>query len=216
VLLRADNQPIDTRFGDAAWITDFITPDNPDVILKYQQLTEGLTDPNDIAYSCWYYISHQPYIPLISAKLTAAGKTFRQKDTWFYPAESIHIGKGNCANKSFVLTSLLKNRFKSPGEVYCAVGNVTLDGIGSHAWVQMNQGGRSYLLETTQPNITKALIPTDIAEAYEPMVYFDEKNVYTTGEKVSVRQVLQSHFGVCAVPFLQTYLCERCLSLEGV
>jgi len=216
VLLRADNQPIDTRFGDAAWITDFITPNNPDVILKYRALTQGLIDPNDIAYACWHYIANQPYVPLVASHLSAAGKTFRQSDTWFYPAESIQLGVGNCSNKSFVLASILKNYFKAPGEVYCVVGNLTLDGIGSHAWVEVNSRGRSIILESTQPNVTNALIPKHLAGAYEAKVYFDEKNVYTTDNKVSVRQVFQSHFGVCAVPFLKTYLCERCLSLEGV
>ena len=216
MMLKADNQPIDTRFGDAAWITDFITPDNPDVILKYRELTLGLTDPNDIAYALWHYISHQPYTPLVAAKLSAAGKTFRQKDTWFYPAESIQLGIGNCANKSFVLASLMKNYFKAPGMVYCTVGNITLDGIGSHAWVELNSARGSYILETTQPNISHAIVPKHLADAYAAKVYFDDKNVYTTDEKVSVAQVFQSHFGVCAVPFLKTYLCERCLALEGV
>lgn len=214
-MLKADNQPIDTRFGDAAWITDFITPRNPDVILKYQELSQGLTDPSDIAISLWHYISHQPYVPLVAARLQAGGKTFRQKDTWFYPAESLQLGIGNCANKTFVLASMLKNQFRSPGEVYAVVGNIKLDGIGSHAWVEINRGGRSYIMETTQPNINSALIPTDLADAYVPKVYFDEKNVYTTGENVDVKQVFEAHFGVCALPFLKDYLCERCLSLPG-
>jgi hypothetical protein len=214
MFLKADNQPVDTRAGhDAVWITDFITPNNPDVILKYRALTQGQTDPNDIAYSLWHYISHQPYVPLVSSKLSAAGRTFHQKDTWFYPAESIQLGIGNCANKSFVLASLLKNYWKAPGQVYCVVGNIKLDGIGSHAWVELNSGRGSYILETTQPNISHAIIPKNVVDAYEGMVYFDDESVYTTGDRVSVKNVLSSHFGVCAVPFLKTYLCERCLSL---
>ncbi len=357
MLLKAENQPIDARVGnDAAWITDFITPNNPDVILKYRELTRGVVTPGDTAVALWHYVSHQPYVPLISARMSADGKTFKQKDTWFYPAESVHLGFGNClagdtkiltakdgqfeivrieqlsdfygrsvvsynweagkvelkpiiawfnngkrevikarfnngesisatpnhilfhngqelsfeqaisggadlhnvrfippprysikgqeiqgvfrapvydlevadnhnfmlangtlvhncANKSFVLTSLLKNYFSAPGQVYCAVGNISLDGIGSHAWVELNNNGIPYILETTQPNISRALIPKYLASAYKGMVYFDQENVYTTDEKVSVAKVLSSHFGVCAIPFLETYLCERCLSL---
>lgn len=216
MLIKVDNQPIDTRFGDAVWITDFISPNNPDVMLKFRELTKGLSDPNDIAIALWQYVSRQPYVPFMASSLTAAGKTIRQPDTWFYPAESIHLAKGNCANKSFVLASLLKNRFREPGQVYCVVGNITLDGIGAHAWVEINSGGYAYIMETTHPDISQALIPAHLIDAYDAKVYFDDNNVYTADEKVDAGQVFQSHFGMCAVSFLDTYLCERCLTLEGV
>lgn len=215
-MLKVDNQPIDARVGgDAVWITDFITPNNPDILLKYNELTAGLTDPDDIAVALWHYISHQPYVPLIFARLNVLGKTFQQKDTWFYPGESLQIGKGNCANKSFVLASLLKNYYRVPGQVFCAMGNITLDGIGAHAWVELNNSAGRFIIETTQPNLEHALIPKEAAIAYDAKVYFDERDVYVNGQGISAPQALSAHFGVCAVPWLENYLCQKCLTLEG-
>ena len=216
MLIKADNQPVDTRFGDAIWITDFITPNNPDVILKYRELTKGLYDPDDIAIALWNYVANLPYVPSVSARLIAGGKQFKQHDTWFFPAEAMLVEKSNCANRSFILASLLKNYLTTPGEVYCVVGNLSLDGIGAHAWVQVNRGSRSYIMETTLPNLHFALIPTHLADAYMPKVYFDEKSVYTVDNTVSVAKVLESCFGLCAIDFLESYLCKKCLELEGV
>mgnify|MGYP001573059683 CR=1 FL=1 len=215
MLIRADNQPIDTRFGDATWITDFITPNNPDVILKYQELTEGLTNPDDIIIAIWQYVAMKPYVTLVASKLLVGGKVLVQEDTWFFPAEAMKVGALNCANKAFLLTSLLKNYMLKPGDVYCVVGDLTLGDVGSHAWVEVRRGGRLYIMETTQPNIRYALIPKELAKAYEAKLYFDEKTVYTVDNRVNIVEVLQADFALDPIQYLETYLCERCLELEG-
>lgn len=211
----ADNQPISARWGGANWITDFVTPENPTVQLTYDKLAGGQTDPDAVTQSLWYFVSHQPYVPLMGSTLRAVGETDHQKDTWFFPSEAITLAKGNCANKSFVLASLMKNYFKAPGQVYVVVGNLHMGEIGAHAWVELNDASGSYIVETTQPNVEKYLIPTSLATAYEPKVYFDETSVFTAYYDTDVVDTLDQHFGVCAIPFLKDYLCEKCLSLEG-
>lgn len=213
MLVKTDNQPITSRFGEAVWITDFITPENPDVVLKYQELTEGLFLPFDRVIALWDYVALLPYKPEIRARLTVEGRSRSQKDAWLYPAEVIRFEKLNCVNRSFLLTSLLKNEFPSENGVYCVMGFVNIDGIGGHAWVQFPYQGQDYVLETTQPNITKALIPLSRLKAYESKVYISDENVYTVDAATDAAEVLNARFGVCAVEFLREYLCDRCLGL---
>jgi len=213
MLVKADNQPINARAaGDANWITDYITPRNPDVMLKYQLLSKGLYRSEDIITAIWRYVASFPYKETISSKLITGGKTFIQKDTWFYPAETLKIQTSNCANRAFLLASLLKNHLTEPGDVYVVVGNITIDGIGAHAWVQVRVNDRPYFLEATQLNLPNAFIPTS-QSAYNPIVYLDENSVYTVSTTIDIAEVLSARFGVCAIPFLRNYLCDKCLSL---
>lgn len=209
----ADNQPISARWGGADWITDFCTPKNPTVQLQYRALTNGLSKDEDIINSVWYYISHQPYVPLMKSTLNSVGESKTNKDTWFFPSEAIVLAKGNCANKSFVTASILKNHFPTLGQVYVVVGDLHMGQVGAHAWVELNLPGGSYILETTQPAAGKALFPKARADAYEAKAYFDEQHVYTVKPQDSVNKIFEAHFGVCAIPFLKDYICEKCLVL---
>lgn len=211
-LIKTDNQPIDTRFGDATWLTDFITPNNPDVILKYQELTNS----DDILIALWRYVAAKPYVPLVASKLVVGDRVLAQRDTWFFPAEAMKVGALNCANRAFLLASLLKNHLRSPGDVYCVIGDLVLGDVGSHAWVEVRVRGQTYIMETTQPNIRYAMIPKDLAGAYQAMVYFDEKSVYIVDRSVNIVEVLQADFALDPINYLETYLCERCLEMESV
>ena len=212
-LIPADNQPIDSRFGDNIWVTDLITPENPDVMLRYLELTENLHTPEDKITALWRYVANLPYNETIRSKLIVNGYSFSQSDTWFYPAETMRIKKSNCANRSFLLASLLKNGLPAPGQVYCVAGNLAIDSIGAHAWVELNLHGRDFILETTQPNLGNPLLPVGALANYEAVVAFDENAVYTVYEGANVRNIINAHFGVCAIPFLEDYICEKCLRL---
>jgi len=213
VLVKTDDQPITARFGEAVWLTDFITPDNPDVVLKYQELTKGHSSIPDKTVALWDYVANIPYRCEIRAKLSVEGRNLVQKDAWFFPAEVLQLPKANCVNRTFLMTSLLKNLLPDESDVYGVMGYVTMDGIGGHAWVEADIEGRKYLIETTQPNLPYALIPAEKAKAYDPKIYFSGKNVYTVDSKTDAADILSAHFGVCAVEFLRLYLCERCLEL---
>jgi len=212
-LVETDNQPITSRFGEAVWITDFITPENPDVVLKYQALTKGLSLPIDRVVALSDYVTQLPYKAEINSKLSAENYKYSQKDTWFYPAEAMRVKRLNCVNRSFLLASLLKNEFPSENDVFCVMGFVRIDGIGGHAWVQFNFQGQDYVLETTQPNLPKAFIPLSRLKGYDSKVYITGENVYTVDEATDAAEVLNARFGVCAVEFLRLYLCDRCLGL---
>jgi len=216
MLVKADDQPIQSRFGDSVWLTDYITPHNPDVMLKHQQLVRPGQVAEDATAKLWEYVVTLPYKPNIAAILKAGGQTIPQKDTWFFPAEVMQIRQSNCANRSFLMASLLKNILPAPGQVYCVLGHITVDGIGAHAWVEANIRGKRYIIETTQPKIPRVLMPAERAPDYQGIVYFDDNSVYTVTGGANIKEVLNAKFGVCAIPFLRQYLCDRCLGLEAM
>ncbi|KKN52929.1 hypothetical protein LCGC14_0607300 [marine sediment metagenome] len=212
-LIVADNQPIDARFGDSIWLTSFITPNNPDVRLKYLEITQGILATNDKIDALWRYVAEFKYKPIISSTLSTPGRKLHQEDTWFFPAEAMLLANLNCANRAFLLTSLLKNELPVPGQVYSVFGELTHNGIGNHAWVQAQIEGRLYILEATITDKARAIIPASTLDIYKGKVYFDEETVYAV-EDVDVCSVINERFSVCAIPFLENYLCEKCLALE--
>ena len=213
-LIVADNQPIDARFGDSVWLTSFITPDNPDIRLKYLEITDGLFITRDRVDALWRYVAEFRYKSVISSTLTTQGRKLYQEDTWFFPAEAMLLPQLNCANRSFLLTSLLKNEFPVRGQVYCVMGVLTNNGVGNHAWVEAKLDGQRYILEATITDKGRAIIPASALDIYQGEVYFDEEDVFTEAG-ADVASVINQRFGVCAIPFLETYLCEKCLTLEG-
>ncbi len=212
-LVSSDNQPIDARFGDSVWLTSFITPDNPDVRLKYLELTDGSVSPDDKITYLWRYVAAFKYQPVIPSTLITPSRSLHQQDTWFFPAEAMLLGKLNCANRAFLLTSLLKNELPLNGQVYCVMGKLTHNGTGNHAWVEAQIDGRMYIVEPTITDKVRAIIPVNCIDIYEAEVYFDEEKVYTVGG-IDVANVINNRFELRDIPFLENYLCEKCLALE--
>lgn len=213
-LVKADNQAITARFSEAVWITDFITPSNPEVVMLYDKLTHGVNSTHDRILALWQYVANIPYREFVGARISINGRSSYQKDTWLYPAEVIRLAPiANCANKSFLLTSLILNELPEQ-QVKCVLGHLRLDGIGAHAWVEIELDGSDYILEGTQPSIQKAIIPLSVASAYEPVIYFSNEGVYTLGNGDDIGKIIEERFGFCAIPFLREYLCDRCRDLE--
>ena len=82
----------------------------------------------------------------------------------------------NCANKSFLLTSLLRNELPS-SEVYCVLGNLHNGKPGGHAWVQLGLDNEQYTMESTMPT-APPLIPISQAVRYEAVHFFNDESVY--------------------------------------
>ena len=213
-LIVADNQPIDARFGDSVWLTSYIAPDNPDVRLKYLELTEGIFSSKDKIDALWRYVAEFKYKPTISSTLTTPGRRLQQNDTWFFPAEAMLLENLNCANRAFLLTSLLKNELSARGQVYCVMGVLSNNNVGNHAWVEAQIEGRMYILEATITDKARAIIPVACLDIYHGEVYFDEEEVYTVSG-IDAAQVINAKFELEDIPFLENYLCEKCLTLEG-
>jgi hypothetical protein len=180
-----NDQPIaSTFFGQGKWLTEFITPNNGDIQLLSKQLTANLEDKSKMARASWAWVAHNVrYVPFVKARLEVEGKTSIQNDYWADPSLTMHTGIGNCANKAFLLTSLLRN-FIDEGNVKCVLGNLCQNGkCGGHAWVQVYaDDGQPYIMESTREDVP-AFIPAEGLSIYDPVIYFNDKFVEAIPQK---------------------------------
>ncbi len=83
-----DNQPISAGFfGEGRWLTDYVTPEQPDIQVLYREITKGLTSPEDKITACWDWVATQvKYKTFITASLNIEGKKSVQDDYWQNPS----------------------------------------------------------------------------------------------------------------------------------
>jgi len=114
-------------------------------------------------------------VTAVKGKLCIAGKCFFQDDLWQDPSITIHTKIGNCANSAMLLASLVRNALL-PNQAYCVLGNLHSSKPGGHAWVKVVVDGEDFIMEATSPK-APALVPEGAAERYEPVHYFNDKEV---------------------------------------
>ena len=186
-VVKIDDQPIAASFfNEGRWLTDFITPEASDVQELFHQLTKGITDPVDKIAACWKWVASKVrYVPFVRGKLMVNGRSSVQDDLWQLPSLTIHTLVGNCASKSFLLTSLLRNEL-SPDQVYCALGNLYNGKPGGHAWVALKPPEGEQVMETTVPT-APLMVPAVKATRYEPVHYFNDDVVYAVEGKTQLQ-----------------------------
>ncbi|MCD6362137.1 MAG: hypothetical protein J7M38_14865 [Armatimonadetes bacterium] len=207
-----DNQPIGgkhsaaTILGETKLLTDWITPSVIEIQNKYDELTRGLSSIEDKIKACLRYVSSFPYVQFIRVSANVAGKVFVQPDAWLEPSQVIHAPRTNCANRTYLLASLLRQELPAEN-VYACLGNLNVDGQDGHAWGYVRLGGRDYILETTNPRTRDKLIPVEtVGNLYEDVIYFNDAGVRVIPDK-QVREP----FSVCfnCIPFLSEYVDNR-------
>ncbi|MFA5401487.1 MAG: hypothetical protein WC359_13640 [Dehalococcoidia bacterium] len=172
-----NDQPVSaTFFGEGRWLTDFITPDALEVQALHEKLTKGITEVIERITSCWKWVADQVnYVKFVRGKVWIAGKVSVQDDLWTLPETTIKTRVGNCAVKSFLLTSLLRNEL-SEDEVACVLGNLYTGRPGGHAWVNVRFGGEEYTMESTT-SLVPPLVPSCATDRYEAVHFFNDKKV---------------------------------------
>jgi len=197
--IEIDDQPISaTFFGEGKWLSDFITPDEPDIVMLHKQLASGI-DKGDAIVSCWDWVANEvKYKNFIQAEIRIEGRTSYQDDFWQSPSVCSKTHVGNCANKAFLLTSLLRNSL-GPDEVYCVLGNLYNGHGAGHAWVEAVINGENYIVESTRNDVpmTRA-IDTD---RYEAVHYFNDQKMYAVPGKT-----VMTPFQACYSSWLKDYL----------
>jgi len=197
-----DNQPIGgangaTLLHEGRWLTEWVTPQNLEVQSEYERLTQGLTSSWDKVMACFNRVLEIPYTQAVRVRVSVDGKTYVQDDAWLDPGQALKAPKLNCANRAFLLATLLRQEFP-PDKVWVVLGNLNVDGQGGHAWVLLHNS-EDYILETTSPNISK---PIRHSEAHEGIVYFNDQQVRMVPD-LKIREP----FTKCwCVPFLADYL----------
>ncbi len=202
IRIATDDQPISSRFfGEAKWLTEFVTPESLEVNTLYKKLTEGQETLEEKLIACWYWVADKVrYKKFITGTLRIEGKAEYQNDLWCDPSLTIRTKVGNCANKAFLLTSLL--RWDLPADnVFCVLGNLNNNGdSGGHAWCQVNLGGADYIMESTRPDVPH-LIKASIATKYEAVHLFNDKEVFYV-EGMTVMEPFTAAYS----PWLKDYL----------
>lgn len=185
-IVAIDDQPIDaTFFGEVRRLTDFITPDALEVQELYKELTKGIDNTIDRITACWKWVAAQvKYVEFVRGKLSINGKTSWQNDFWQSPSQVITTQVGNCANKSFLLCSLLRN-ILPPDQVYCTLGNLYNGKPGGHGWVTAKIADEEYIMESTTPT-APPLVPVSAAKRYEAVHYFNDSQIYAVEGKTQL------------------------------
>ena len=197
-----DDQPISTTFfNESKWLTEFITPKNLEVNELYKELTRGARTIEDELRACWKWVATKvEYKKFIRGTLRVGNKVSVQNDLWMEPALVIRTREGNCANKSFLLASLLRNCLGTD-QVFCVLGNLHNGAVGGHAWVEVNLGeGYNQIMETTRSDI-EPLIPAISTDRYESIHYFNDEYLYAIPGRT-----LMKPFSACYSTWLKSYL----------
>jgi len=196
-----DDQPISaTFFGEGKWLTDFITPKAIDVQELHDSLTQKAVALEDRIARLHQWVGNQVrYKRFIRGKMIIEGKTSVQNDLWNLPSVTARLRVGNCANKSFLLTSLLRNEL-SPSQVYCVLGNLYNGKAGGHAWVQVKYDDDEYIIESTRADVP-LLVPVGAAPRYEAVHLFNDEEAYA----IEGRTVMEP-FTACFSTWLRDYL----------
>lgn len=197
-----DDQPISaTFFGEGRWLTDFITPNALEVKELYENLTKNIDDDDGRMLACWDWVANKvKYVRFVKAKIWVNGHASAQGDYWQAPSQIIRTRIGNCANKAFLLCSLLRNEL-SAENVHCVLGNLH-QGVkpGGHSWVEIRANSHSYIMESTRGDM-QPMVAANVASIYESVIYFNDQGV----SAVPGRTVLEPFTAVYA-DWLRDYL----------
>ncbi len=200
MLIMADDQPVSaTFFKEGKWLSNWITPNALEVKKLHQNLTEKIPRLEDRLLACWEWVANCRYKQFISARISVEDHVDYQEDFWQDPSLMIRTQVGNCSNKSFLLTSLLRNEL-TPEQVYCTLGNLHNGKPGGHAWVTVKIDGQEYVMEATRPDV-QPLVKSSIATRYEPVHFFNDQVAMVDDEKTALEP-----FTRCYSTWLTDYL----------
>ncbi len=195
-----DDQPIAaTFFGEGRWLTDFITPEAVDVQELHADLTENINTIEERIAALHGWVASLKYQKFVRGTLKIEGKVSYQNDLWNAPSITSRIKVGNCANKSFLLASLIRRELPA-SDVHCVLGNLYNGTVGGHAWVQVQLHGVDYIVESTRED-APVLVPAAVAQRYEEIHLFNDKDVYV----IEGRTVMEP-YTACFSTWLSDYL----------
>jgi len=198
-MIAIDDQPMSASFfGGGQWLTDFITPEALDVRVLFEDISHQVRD-DELIEACRRWVAEQvKYVRFVKGKLFINGKVSIQDDLWNMPSLTAKVKIGNCCNKSFLLTSLLRN-FLPPEEVFCVLGNLYNGKPGGHAWVEVRKNGQDYVLESTQPDTP--IVQASELDRYEEVHYFNDQSIFAVPGKTVL-----TPFTACYSTWLKDYL----------
>ena len=199
--IEIDDQPISaTFFGEGRWLTDFITPEAIDIKELHKNLTQGITGLEDRIAALHSWVASQVrYTKFVKGRLSIEGKSSVQEDLWNMPSITARVKVGNCANKAFLMASLLRQDMSS-SQVHCVLGNLYNGKAGGHAWVQAKLGGIDYIIEATRADVSPLVLASN-ADRYEAVHLFNDETSYAIEGKTVMEPMT-----ACYSTWLSDYL----------
>lgn len=175
--IQIDDQPISASFFDVGgWLTSYVTPDALEVQELHKNIISETSSLETKLLAAWRWVADEVrYVPFVKAKLTINGKSSYQPDYWQAPSQVIGSKIGNCANKAFLLASLLRQDL-SASQVKVALGNLHQPAPGGHAWVEVDYNSYPFIMEGTRGDM-QPMVATRVADVYEPVIYFNDESV---------------------------------------
>jgi hypothetical protein len=200
-MITINDQPINASFfGEGKWLTDYVDPDALEITSLYHELTDGKPNLLSKIETLHQWVGSEiKYRKLVAGRLTIGNKISVQTDLWMSPSLVKQTKIGNCANKSFLLASLLRNALP-PEHVHVVLGNLHNGKVGGHAWVQINYNGSDFISEATRADVP-TMIPVNSATRYEAVHLFNDKEVYAIPGKT-----VMEPFQACYSSWLADYL----------
>jgi hypothetical protein len=147
--------------------SDFFQPD------KVTYLADLLSaeDEDEFILNAWDYVGRTITYEPVGSDINFDGQTISCLYCWTVE-QTLARGMGNCVCKSSVLASILLNRL-APERVHMVIGGFALDGVGGHAWCQIDRNGAQYILEATSPPKAQPWVPAAImGSVYIPYAVF--------------------------------------------
>jgi hypothetical protein len=165
-------------------LTDFV---NPEAVAPIAETFPE--DNSSFIRAAWQFVADEVQYDRIPSDISLQKEQARCSRC-YTPEEVLTRGYGNCLASSCLLASLLRNKFP-PEQVMVVLGEISLDGVGGHAWVEAKNMGTWYNMESTVAPRDEGLLPVAIAsEVYHPKAKFNDVGIYCMEEgfcKVNIR-----------------------------
>ncbi len=200
-MIRTDDQPIDASFfGVGNWLTEFIDVDNLEIQELHRVITDGIINQRARLVVLRDWVASQVrYVKTVHGRLWIEGHESAQNDLWNPPAITARVRVGNCANKSFLLASLIRQEMPA-SQAYVALGNLYNGHAGGHAWVQVSLEDGCFIMESTRAD-APPLVAVEKARRYETIHLFNDQEVLTVPGKTALEP-----FSACYSTWLRDYL----------
>ena len=170
-------------------VSDFIQP----------ELVAGIAaslpeNEDDFILAAWEMVGNEITYEPIASDIYFLGDTVQCLKCYRATA-ALERRLGNCVAKSSLLASILANRIPDD-RLMMVIGDLRNNGTGGHAWLNVNRGGKWYLVESTLP--PKMSNPwTEVSatgSVYIPAIYIsrneficgDPEMCFTAGMSVAI------------------------------
>lgn len=155
----------------------------PDAVLD---IAQSLPEPEDeFILSAWRLVGDSISYEPVGSEIIFTDSKVRCLSC-FFPAEVLRRRKANCVGASSLLASILLTRLP-PDRVSMVIGNLSANGVGGHAWVEVSRYGDWYILEATRSPKAAPWKKVSTTDEYLPSAIISASGVRCADEGVCIK-----------------------------